>query len=197
MTPSWIWGLAVLLALSNGPAVAQLRAPNTSSLSLGAQDLTLDLAPNVGLRGWVGGRHGVLASDGLQASSMVLADWYPLSHGLRLSGGLALGGARWDTSFTSPALRDFGSVGTGDPRTWLTRGSPYVGLGWDLGATSKSGLYLSADLGLMYQRSSLATWGCPSGLPIGVCGPEARGFTSQADESRLAPMMSLGVGLRF
>ena len=130
---------------------------------------------------------------------MVLADWYPLASGLRVTGGLALGAARWDQQ-PSPALvalpytRGPSEVGSVDPRSWLARGNPYLGLGWGLGAQAKSGVYMSADLGIMYQRSSLAAWGCPSGLPIGVC---SGAYVGASDEARFAPMMSLGVGLRF
>ena len=58
---------------------------------------------------------------------------------------------------------------------------------------------MSADLGVMYQRGSLATWGCPGGMAVGLCGADARALDAAgvSDESRFAPMMSLGVGLRF
>ena len=190
-----------VLVFAGEAALAQLRVPSRMVPTFGSQELVVDISPSIGLRGWVGGRPGMLASDGLQASSMVLADWYPLSNGLRVSGGFALGAARWDALNTSPLSasplsREMSGAGSVDPRSWLTRGNPYLGLGWELGMPSKSGLYMSADVGIMYQRSSLAAWGCPSGLPIGVCGPEARAG-AMADEARLAPMMSLGVGLRF
>ena len=201
------WGTVVALAsvvFASGPVLGQLRVPSTTSATTGSQELVVDISPNVGLRGWVGGRSGMLASDGLQASSMVLADWYPLAKGLRVSGGFALVAARFDApatslSSSSSLSRDVSGIGSIDPRTWLTRGSPYLGLGWESGVAAKSGLYMSADLGFMYQRGSLAAWGCPSGLPIGVCGPEARSAAQGglADEARFAPMMSLGVGLRF
>ena len=196
----WLSVVTMAAVFAGGPALAQLRAPSMTDSTFSSQELVVDIGPNIGLRGWVGGRPGMLATDGLQASSMVLADWYPLSNGLRVSGGFALGAARFDAPTMSPlsassVSRDMSGVGSVDPRSWLTRGSPYLGLGWEL-APTKSGLYMSADLGVMYQRSSLAAWGCPSGLPIGVCGPEARGAAT-ADEARLAPMMSLGVGLRF
>ena len=65
-------------------------------------------------------------------------------------------------------------------------------------AGSRGGLYFSADVGVMYLRSSLATWGCPGGLAAGPCAPDVRALDAYAGEdSRLAPMMSLGVGLRF
>jgi hypothetical protein len=190
--------------LAAGSAAAQMQGPGLTLPPPGA-DHFLELSPSVGLRGWVGGRPGLLASDGVVASSMVLADWYPLTSGFRLTGGFAVGSPRPDT----PALggtaaggfqRAVEATSLGpDLRSSLARSSPYLGVGWGLGTRSSSGLYLTADLGLMYQRGILATWGCPGGLAAGPCGPDARSLdvTGYADESRFAPMMSLGVGLRF
>ncbi len=193
-----------LLMLVAAPAAAQLQGPGLTIPAL-SDERTVELSPSIGLRGWVGGRPGLLASDGLVASSMVLADWYPLSSGFRVSGGLAYGATRVDSA-TMAGLRAeaiasdaLPSGFAADPRSWLMRGNPYVGLGWGLGATKRGGLYLSADLGVMYQRNSLATWGCPGGLPTASCAADVRALdgASAADEARFAPVMSLGVGLRF
>jgi hypothetical protein len=196
--------VSATLMLAAGTAGAQLQGPGLTLPPLGA-DRSLELAPGVGLRGWVGGRPGLLASDGVVASSMVLADWYPLASGFRVTGGLAYGSARLDASapmshgIDSP-LRSAGSGGVAlDPRSWVARGNPYLGVGWERGLSSGSGPYMSADLGVMYQRGSLATWGCPGGVAVGPCGVDVRAFdgAGYADETRFAPMMSLGVGLRF
>lgn len=202
MWQRWIAGAALMLAA--GTAGAQLQGPGLTLPSRGA-DHSLDLSPGIGLRGWVGGRPGLLASDGLVASSMVLADWYPLASGFRVTGGLAYGSTRLDMPGTmgrdiDSMLRSPGSGGVAlDPRSWLARGNPYLGVGWELGSSPRSRLYMSADLGVMYQRGSLATWGCPGGMAVGLCGADAGALDAAgySDESRFAPMMSLGVGLRF
>ena len=195
-----IVGAAWMLAA--GSAAAQLQGPGLKLPPLGAGH-SVELSPSIGLRGWVGGRPGLLASDGVVASSMVLADWYPLAGGFRVTGGLAYGSMRLDSPVRAgpdTAARGVAMSSVGlDPRSWLARGNPYLGVGWGLGATSTSGLYMTADLGVMYQRSSLATWGCPGGVAAGLCGFDARAAESSmaADEARFAPVMSLGVGLRF
>ena len=202
MRQRWIAGAALMLAA--GTAGAQLQGPGLTLPPRGAEH-SLDLTPGIGLRGWVGGRPGLLASDGIVASSMVLADWYPLASGFRVTGGLAYGSTRLEGPV--PLGRGIDSVlkspGSGDvaldPRSWLSRGSPYLGVGWELGSSPGSRLYMSADLGVMYQRGSLATWGCPGGVAVGLCGVDTRALEAAgyADETRFAPMMSLGVGLRF
>jgi hypothetical protein len=196
------FGLVALLVASGG-VHAQLSGPGLTLPVYTGSEVALDLSPSIGLRGWVGGRQGLLASDGLQASSMVLADWRPLASGFRVSGGLAYGPLWSATTMPGLALdRSLGDPWTAnagvDPRSWLARGNPYLGLGWGLGSVHK-GLYLSADLGLMYQRSGLTTWGCPAGMPSTACAPDLRAvdYAAAAEEVRIAPVMSLGVGLRF
>jgi hypothetical protein len=168
----------------------------------------VELTPSIGLRAWVGGRPGLLASDGVVASSMVLADWYPLSSGFRVTGGLAYGSTRVDsTGLMMPTINGglggyagFAAPGTAlDIRSSLAQGNPYLGVGWGLGKTASSRLYLTADVGVMYQRGNLATWGCPGGMAAGPCGADVRALEAAGvvDEARFAPVMSLGVGLRF
>ncbi|HQR56234.1 MAG TPA: hypothetical protein PLW72_09595 [Burkholderiaceae bacterium] len=197
-----VFGLVALLAATGG-AEAQLSGPGLTLPALTGQQVAFDLSPTIGLRGWVGGHQGMLASDGLQASSMVLADWRPLASGFRFSGGLAYGPLWSATSMPGLALdRSLGDpwdVNAGvDSRSWLARGNPYLGLGWGLGSGRK-GPYLSADLGLMYQRGGLSTWGCPAGIPSTACAPDLRASEqgAAAEDVRIAPVMSLGVGLRF
>ena len=189
-------GLALLLMA--GSACAQIQGPGLT-LPQPTGERSYELSPSIGLRGWVGGRPGLLASDGVVASSVVLADWHPLSNGFRLSGGVAYGSLRLDPLNSSDLVGRASAMSASglDGKSWLLRGNPYVGLGWGIGQASRSGLYLSADLGVMYQRSSLAAWGCPGGIPAAPCSSDPRMLEAAADEPRLAPMMSLGVGLRF
>jgi hypothetical protein len=200
---SWrIVSLALMLAA--GTADAQLQGPGLTLPPLDP-DHSVELTPTIGLRGWVGGRTGLLASEGFVASSVVLADWYPLANGFRVTGGLAFETAQLDVPVSMSyeidrIARASASGGVAlDPRSSLAHGNPYLGVGWEIGAASRSGLYFSADLGVMYQRSSLATWGCPGGVAVGPCGAEVRSLDAAGypEGARFAPMMSMGLGLRF
>jgi hypothetical protein len=189
----YLHGFALLLLA--GAVHAQVQGPGLTLPQ--TVERSFEVSPSIGLRGWVGGRPGLLASDGVIASSMVLADWHPLSSGFRVSGGLAYGSLRLDPVSTADIVGGSSSLSasTVDAKSWL-RGSPYLGLGWGIGQTNRSGLYLSADLGVMYQRGSLSAWGCPGGIPAAPCSSDLR-LESSLDDQRFTPMMSFGVGLRF
>jgi hypothetical protein len=195
-----------LIVLTIASSVALLSAPSSaqmhgSGITFPASGLGqgVEVSPGFGLRGWIGGRPGQLGSDSAMASSMVLADWHPWASGFRLTGGLSQSSPRLDSrySLNGAGLDPASAIGL-DARSWLARGNPYLGVGWGVGLHQRSGLYLSADLGVMYQRSSLSTWGCPGGLASGPCAPDVRALdVPSADEMRIAPMMSFGIGLRF
>jgi hypothetical protein len=185
--------IATNVALLSAPVAAQVHGPGISFPASGLGQ-GVEVSPGFGLRGWIGGRPGQLASDGAVASSMVLADWHPWASGFRVTGGLSQSSLRLESPYSlSGSGPDAASATSGDARSWLSRGNPYLGVGWGLGSHHRSGLYLSADLGVMYQRSSLSTWGCPGGLLSGPCATDA----PSSDEMRVAPMMSFGIGLRF
>lgn len=192
-------------ALLGTAAQAQVQGPGLT-VPLPPPESEASRAQAWALRGALGavdGQRGLRLNDPAPTPSMLVADWYPLaSYGFRVSGGLSHGALR-DTALardaeTERALRNWGSGGAPalDPWSWIARGNPYLGFGWELGAAAaRSGLYMSADLGVVYQRG-LANWGCTAAIPAGLCAADAR-LDASADDMRLAPMMSLGVGLRF
>ena len=197
-----IGGLALML--TTGSALAQLQGPGLS-VPLDTEH-AVELSPGIGLRGWIGGRPGLLASDGLVASSMVLADWHPLSNGFRLSGGLAYGSLRLEPLATSGFgseryLRDpgFECCGSGSPFMAGARQSlPRPGLGPGHRLTQPSVL----------QRRSWGDVSAQQPVDLGLSRRVSRPRSADRmcarwmphpglDDARFAPMMSLGVGLRF
>lgn len=190
--------IALLLFCSS--ASAQLEGPG---LTPGIPDhaSTLGLGSGIGVRGWFDGRPGLSANEGLRATSMVLADWHPLSNGLRISGGLAYG-PLWSAAAPGHGIDQrlgdpWSAASAIDSRSWIAHGNPYLGLGWGLDSR-RSGLYVNADVGLMYNRSGSVAWGCPGGIPSSACPMDLRvDSAALPEDARLSPVMSLGVGLRF
>jgi len=141
---------------------------------------------------------------GLAYSGLVLADWRPLAGGFRVTGGFA---------YNNPGLDAFNSVtrsgagigidvpaaGTSSVRSLTARSNPYLGLGWGFAPTARSGLYFSADVGVMYQRSGGGS--CSIALPPTLCAQLQNDQRPDDDarqgDARLAPVLNLGIGLRF
>lgn len=174
-----------------------------------AQDgsgLRADLEPAFGLRAGfdVQGARSLAdrysnAGQGSIESGLVLADWHPLSSGFRLTGGLAYNNPRIEAfgvaarSAWTPAL-DVAVADSGTLRSPLARTRPYLGLGWGVAPSARSGLYFSADVGLLYQRGASAS--CSTALPPMLCA-QLQNDLKLDDDLRLAPVMTMGVGLRF
>jgi len=153
---------------------------------------------------------GVRYDDSLRyGTGFLLADWHPGGSRFRLSGGLAYNHQRTDITGrpsgstigigSSYPLTSFGSF---DDRLRYAKPSPYLGLGWGIAPSRKSGLYFSADLGVMYQRPSTSFIGSCNALTPGACGlsPDLRDeseYRNSAEDFRFYPVISFGVGLRF
>jgi hypothetical protein len=143
-------------------------------------------------------------------TGFLLADWHPYATGFRLSGGLAYsnqrfaGAARLGAGTININGTHYSSaqVGSLDGRVTFSRASPYLGVGWGLTPRTRSRLYFSADLGVMYQRpSAVLTGNCGPALPASLCAHDMRAeeaeFRDAADDLRLYPVISVGFGLRF
>jgi hypothetical protein len=140
---------------------------------------------------------------GLASSGLVLADWHPLASGFRVTGGFAYNNPQLD-AFNSAAragagIYDTPTAGTSSVRSLTARSNPYLGLGWGIAPTPRSGLYFSADVGVMYQRSGGGA--CSIALPPTLCAQLQNDVRldeeQRQSDTRLAPVLTLGVGLRF
>lgn len=140
---------------------------------------------------------------GLASSGLILADWHPLASGFRVTGGFAYNNPGLD-AFNSVAragagIYDTPTAGTSNVRSLTTRSNPYLGLGWGIAPTPRSGMYFSADVGVMYQRSGGGA--CSSALPPTLCAQLQNDLRLEEDlrqsDARLSPVLTFGVGLRF
>ena len=137
-------------------------------------------------------------------SGLLLADWRPLGSGFRVTGGFAYNNPGLD-AFNSAARSGAGigvdapMAGSSSVRSLTSRSNPYLGLGWGIAPTPRSGLYFSADVGVMYQRSGGGV--CSNALPPTLCAQLQNELRLDEDsrqgEVRFAPVLTLGVGLRF
>jgi hypothetical protein len=212
--------LLVAACLMAGSASAQGVG---GGLRLDTPDIGLELEPLVterfGIRGLVTGGSALYdwnesgtRYDGNSrfGTGFLLADWHPYATAFRLSGGLAYSNQRFagaarlgaGTININGANYSSAQVGSLDGRVTFSRASPYLGVGWGLTPRTRSRLYFSADLGVMYQRpSAMLMSHCGSALPASLCAHDMRAeeaeFREAADDLRLYPVISVGFGLRF
>jgi hypothetical protein len=130
----------------------------------------------------------------LYGTRLLVADWHPWSGGFRLSGGFGhVASLRaLDREVAAPRL---GGI---EARIAPATVSPYLGVGWGRWPAASGGLYLSADIGLILQRS--VSGDCAL-LSATVCRAvhtrAAEAERSVLDELRVLPRVSFGLGLRF
>lgn len=141
-------------------------------------------------------------------TGLLVADWHPGGTGFRLSGGLAYNQQRSDVYGRRGGLIGIGGsdpmtmLGSFDGRLRYAKPSPYLGLGWGIAPSRKSGLYFSADFGLVYQRpNAMPLSGCPA--LSSACSLLSAALRDEADarnmveDFRFFPVVTFGVGLRF
>jgi hypothetical protein len=141
-------------------------------------------------------------------TGLLLADWHLGGTGFRVSGGLAYNQQRADAFGRTGGLIGIGGrdpttmLGTFDGRMRYAKPSPYLGLGWGIAPSRKSGLYFSADVGLLYQRpNAVPLSGCPAlSSACGMLSADGRDeseIRSVVEDFRFFPVVTFGVGLRF
>lgn len=208
----FVCGLAVSSVAGAGGLGAGLKS-STPGIGLEVSSSTLEL---FGPRVWsAAGRdeveEAVIRYDAAMrvGTGRLLADWHPGGTGFRLSGGLAYNQQRSDVG--GRAGGTLIGIGGSDPTTMLgtldgrmryARPSPYLGLGWGIEPSRKSGLYFSADVGLIYQRpNALPLSGCPAlSSACGLMSQDLREeseYHSVVEDFRFFPVVTFGVGLRF
>jgi hypothetical protein len=206
-----IAGLAVGLSFgaANAAGLGELK-PTTPGIGLEVSGSALEM---FGPRTWAAASRET-EETGLRydaayrvGTGLLLADWHPGGSGFRLSGGLAYSNQRSDVSSPSRSSIGIGGndpvsiYGTLDGRLRYATPSPYLGLGWGISPSRKSGLYFTADVGVMYQRPHSSYLGCSS--LSSACSLLATDLREEAElrsaieDFRFLPVVTFGVGLRF
>lgn len=145
-----------------------------------------------------------------------LLDYYPMSTGFRVTGGIVYNGNKIDAEGrpgpggtytlngrTYPAA----TVGSLNGQIDFRNIAPYLGIGWGnaTSRTQEKGWGFTADLGVLFQgspRTSLTNSGCAA--PVLVCSQfaadvalENRSLQDEADNYKAFPVLRLGVNYRF
>lgn len=147
------------------------------------------------------------------SNGSLLLDLHPFAGSFRISGGLTYNNNRIDATATPEAgfieisgvRYTAAEVGRLHADLRWDKASPYVGIGWGSSPVGGRGLFLTTDLGVLYQTPTVSL--------TGVCGPALPALACQqlqsdirAEEAQLRndladvkwyPVLSLGIGYRF
>ena len=149
-------------------------------------------------------RNGVAFSDDVDLKSYgLLADWYPMQNGFRVTGGLMINKNRFGIKGSPNQTVTVGShTYSGAAVAGLTGTvennliAPYVGAGYV--ADFASGLQISGDIGAVLQGKSDVVLTSSNGLITqSDIDLQASNIKSQADQYMFYPVFSVKVGYRF
>jgi hypothetical protein len=218
---------ALLLLTSALPAKAQVAlAGKASTLGLGAE-LHVGLNPNFNVRL---GANQYTYSDRREESGIeydaeaklrsatLILDWFPLSGGFHLTGGLVRNDTHVDGESIAPDSGVYiigrvpvpvALVGTLQARVEFDQQVPYAGLGWGnpIGSGRKLSFYF--DLGVVFQGEPQVrlTPNLPSGSPLNdpvarqaleiLLQAEARELEADLEKYDKYPVVALGLAYRF
>jgi hypothetical protein len=136
----------------------------------------------------------------------LMADWHLWKNGLRLTGGIAYNGDRigLNRAVTGTLLGRpadvYGTITANYKYRWAI--VPYLGLGYDTGSLSNTGISLSADAGFWFQgkvRSSVNFTGTGqnSDTIINAVKAHTENLINKNKMMRTVPMISLGIRYMF
>ncbi len=147
------------------------------------------------------------------ANSSLLLDLHPFAGNFRLSAGAlynnnkldATGRADGGTYDINGVQYPASALGTLQANVRWDKLSPYVGFGWGAKPQAESGLFMTADVGAFWMKSSATLTGnCSALLPALACQQlqsdlraEEQQFRDEVAKYKLYPVLSVGVGYRF
>ena len=141
-------------------------------------------------------------------------DYFPMSGGFRLTGGVVYNGNKIDANGRPNATGTYtfngrtyaaSAVGKLDGQIDFRNLAPYLGIGWGNAIAREKGWGFSADLGVLFQgspRTSLSNTGCTA--PALVCSQiaadvaaENRSLQDEANDFKAFPVLRVGVSYKF
>ena len=199
-----VLGMLPLAALAgdNGTVYTQL---STNGLGIG---YATSVAPNWAVRGQynalpkqkfsgdVGdfGTGSTLTVEVDWNSAQIVGDWYPLSDGFRVSGGVVFN----NNKITVSGKGDVGATTntTVNVEAKMSDGvAPYLGIGYGVKPKMDKGLGFNFDLGVMFQNPK-ATLTAPAASASDVATQQQK-VQDAIDKLKVFPVLSFGISYSF
>lgn len=212
--------LCAALTLTTAPVMAQQFGVNAkvSTLGLGVEaryNFSERFGVSAGLYGFNRSRtevrSGIRYNTKLKLRhAPILAHYYPMLNGFRLSGGIVINGTKANgvainrgtidldgTPFTGAELQSVHA------KVDFRKVAPYLGVGWDSGDRTKSGFSFTADLGVMFTGKpkvsltpNCGTAGCIP-LVVNRANAERANLQATVNKYKVYPVVSIGAMYRF
>ena len=143
----------------------------------------------------------------------VLADYFPLDNGFRMTGGLVYNGNKVDVDMKAKSGTQYvlngttysaAQAGSIDGSVDFKKIAPYLGIGWG-NAVANRGWGFSADLGVMFQgspRTTLTNSGCQASATICTrlasdIAVEKTKLNDEVNSYKTYPVLRVGASYRF
>jgi hypothetical protein len=144
----------------------------------------------------------------------VLADYFPLDNGFRVTGGLVYNGNSIDASMTPKAGNSYvvngntynaSQAGSINGSVDFNKIAPYLGIGWGNAVAKNKGWGFSADLGVMFQGSpntNLSNSGCTASAAIcsqlaSDIAVEKKNLNDKVNDYNIYPVVRVGASYHF
>ena len=143
----------------------------------------------------------------------VLADYFPMDNGFRMTGGLVYNGNKVDVDMKAKSGAQYvvngtiysaAQAGSINGSVEFKKIAPYLGIGWG-NAVANKGWGFSADLGVMFQgspRTSLTNSGCQATAAICTrlasdLAVEKTKLNDEVNSFKTYPVLRVGASYRF
>ena len=126
-------------------------------------------------------------------SAQIVGDWYPMSDGFRLTGGVVFNNNKITVTGTGTVGSTANSTVNAEVK--MSDGvTPYLGLGYGVKPKADKGLGFNFDLGVMFQNPKASL---TSSAAASETASELRQMQDAVDKLKIFPVLSFGISYSF
>lgn len=130
-------------------------------------------------------------------SVMVVGDWYPMSDGFRVTGGVVANNNKVTLAGQGKIGADT-NLSTVNAEMKMSDGlTPYLGIGYGVKPKADKGLGFNMDLGIMFQNPKATLNVTSATASAADIAKEQREFQDAADKLKYFPVLSFGISYSF
>ncbi len=130
-------------------------------------------------------------------SLQLLADWYPLGEGFRVTGGVVFNNNKITVQGTG-RVDNNAATSTIDAEVKMSdSASAFLGLGYGMKPKADRGLGFNLDFGVMFQNPKATLNASGGGVTAAQIAAEQRQMQEAVDNLKVMPVLALGISYSF